>query len=112
MWCYAWQSLIFGETNYPKDGENGLRKGQNKGFLDLLENLVINFFWILFIKFILMALFLNKSHTCGKSGSWDIGQNALNQSDCKIFKLTLSLEQNDEKVWFFACWYWFVEIKS
>ena len=50
-----------------------------------------------------MALFLNKSHTCGKSGSWDIGQNALNQSDCKIFKLTLSLEQNDEKVWFFAC---------
>ena len=24
----------------------------------------------------------------------------------------MSLEQNDEKVWFFACWYRFTEIKS
>ena len=41
-----------------------------------------------------------------------MGQNALDQSDCSIFKLTISLEQNDEKAWFFACWYRFMEIKS
>ena len=39
-----------------------------------------------------------------------MGQNALDQSGCSIFKLTISLEQNDEKAWFFA--YWFIEIKS
>ena len=45
-------------------------------------------------------------------GSWDMCQNVLGPSDCRIFKSTISLEQNDEKVWFFACWYNFVEIKS
>ena len=44
--------------------------------------------------------------------SWDMCQNGLGQSDCRIFKSTISLEQNDEKVWFFACWYRFMEIKS
>ena len=39
------QSLIFwGKKFNPKDGENGPRKGQNKGFLNILENLVFNFF--------------------------------------------------------------------
>ena len=55
---------------------------------------------------------MHKSHTWEKSGSWDIGQNALNQSDCSIFKLTVSLEQNDENAWFFAYWCRFIEIKS
>ena len=55
---------------------------------------------------------MHKSHSLEKSGSWDMGQSALSQSDCRIFKLTISLEQNDEKVWFFACWYRFMEIKS
>ena len=41
-----------------------------------------------------------------------MSQNVLGPSDCKIFKSTISLKQNDEKVWFFACWYNFVEIKS
>ena len=41
-----------------------------------------------------------------------MGQNALGQSDFMIFKSNLSLEQSDEKVWFFACWYRFMEIKS
>ena len=45
-------------------------------------------------------------------GSWDTCQNVPSQSDSKIFKSTISLEQNDEKVWFFACWYKFIEIKS
>ena len=41
-----------------------------------------------------------------------MNQNALGQSDCRIFKSNISLKQNDEKVWFFACWYKFTEIKS
>ena len=47
-----------------------------------------------------------------KSGSWAMGQNALGQSDCRIFKSTTSLEQDDEKAWFFACWYRFMKITS
>ena len=39
-------------------------------------------------------------------------QNALSQSHRRIFKLTISLEQNDKKPWLFACWYRFIEIKS
>ena len=41
-----------------------------------------------------------------------MGQNALGKSDCRIFKSTISLEENDEKAWFFACWYIFIEIRS
>ena len=41
-----------------------------------------------------------------------MGQNPLVQSDCRILKSTLSLEQNDEKAWFFASWYRFMETKS
>ena len=32
-----------------------------------------------------------------------LGQNALRQSDCRIFKLTISPEQIDETASFFAC---------
>ena len=39
-------------------------------------------------------------------------QNAFDQSDCSIFKLNISLEQNDEKAWFFGYWYRFIEITS
>ena len=46
------------------------------------------------------------------TGSWDMSQNALDQSDCSIFKLTISLEESDEKTWFFAYWCRFTEIKS
>ena len=38
-----------------------------------------------------------------------MAQNAFDQSDCSIFKSTKSLEQNDEKAWFFAYWYRFME---
>ena len=47
-----------------------------------------------------------------KPGSSDMHQNALGQLGCRIFKLNVSLEQNDEKGWFFAFWYRFMEIKS
>ena len=30
-------------------------------------------------------------------GSWDMCQNVVSQSDCKIFKETISLEREDEK---------------
>ena len=64
----------------------------------------------------LFAVLLHKFHICEKSGSWDMGQNALDQSDCRIFEMTISLEQNDKKAWFFAFWIhpWcrFMEIKS
>ena len=64
-------------------------------------------------KFILFVVFLHKSHTWEKSGSWDMmSQKFLGQSDCRIFKSVIFLKQNDERVWFFACWYIFMEIKS
>ena len=44
--------------------------------------------------------------------SRDIFRNVLDRSDCKISKSTISLEQIYENVWFFACWYKFIEIKS
>ena len=34
------------------------------------------------------------------------------QSDYRNFKSVISIEQNDEKAWFFACWYKFMEIRS
>ena len=41
-----------------------------------------------------------------------MGQNALRQSDYRIFKSTITLEQYHEKAWFFACWYRFMESTS
>ena len=60
----------------------------------------------------MFAVFLHKSHICEKSDSWDMGQNALGQSDYRIFKSTISLEQNDEKAWFYACRHRFMKIRS
>ena len=70
----------------------------------MLENSAISFFWIL--------LFLLKFNIWEKSGLLDIGQNALSQSDYRIFNSTVSLEQNDEKTWLFAWWYRFMEVRS
>ena len=50
----------------------------------------------------LFNVFLHKSNICEKSGLSDMGQNTLGQSDCRIFESTTSLEQNNEKVLFFA----------
>ena len=41
-----------------------------------------------------------------------MGQNALGQSDCRIFKSTISREKNDDKNLVFACWYRFMEVNS
>ena len=55
---------------------------------------------------------LDKSRIWKNSGSWDIGQNTLGQWDCRVFKSTISLEQNDEKAWSFAWWFKFFGIKT
>ena len=34
------------------------------------------------------------------------------QSDYRIFKSSISIEQNEEKTWFFACWYRFMGNRS
>ena len=47
-----------------------------------------------------------------KSYSRDIGQNALIQSDYRIFKSTISPEQIDETASFFAYWFKFTKIKN
>ena len=41
-----------------------------------------------------------------------MAQNSLGQSDCRIFKLTISPEHKNEKAGFFACWYRLMKIKS
>ena len=79
----------------PKNWENEQKMGKKEDFLNLLENLVI-FFNLVFIMKVFVVL-LHKSHIRQKFGSWDISQNALSQSDYRVFKSTISLEQNDEK---------------
>ena len=39
-------------------------------------------------------------------------QNALGQSNCRIFKSTIFVEQNDGKVSFFVWQHKFIQIKS
>ena len=70
---------------------------KKQGFLSLFENLVINFSRIPSImKLCIIAIFLQKSYIWEKPGSLDIGQNALGQSDRRIFKSNKSLDQNYE----------------
>ena len=45
---------------------------------------------------ILFVVHLLKSHIWEKPDSGDMGQNAVSQCDCRIFKSTISLEQNYE----------------
>ena len=51
---------------------------------------------------IYIAVFLHKSYIWKKPFFWDTGQNALSQSDCRIFKSTISLEQIDQTASFFC----------
>ena len=63
--------------------------GQKWGVLNLKINLVINFHWICSIIKIYVICCVSAQKSC----YWDIGQNALSQWDCRIFKSSLSLEQ-------------------
>ena len=55
---------------------------------------------------------MNKSHIWWNSGSWDITQNDLGQSEWGIFKSNISRTKWWKSLIFFACWYKFIEIKS
>ena len=93
-------------------GEKGLKLVQEEVVLDLLKNLVINFFRICsLMKIYIICHDLHKSHIRETSGSWDMGKNTLAQSDYRIFKSTISSEQNDE-IGFFACLYKSMKMKS
>ena len=48
----------------------------------------------------LFSVFLHKSHIWEKSCFWDIGENSLGQSDCRILKSTISPEEIDETALF------------
>ena len=69
----------------PKKGEIG----QKNCFLNFFGNFVLFFFFFFCIwtikKGYIFAVFLHKSLTSEKFGSWDMGQNALDQSECSIF---------------------------
>ena len=82
-----------------------------------MKNFVIHFFWIwpiMKVDIIHCCIFLYISHICEKFGSWDIGQNAIDQLDCKIFQSAIwaiFLGWNDELVWYFVCRYKFMDIE-
>ena len=59
----------------PQNWEKGPKMGQKQGFFNLLENLVINFYWIWYKwKSILFSVFLHKSHIWEDFCFWDMGQ--------------------------------------
>ena len=85
----------------PSIGEISQKIGQNFFFLYLKKNFVISFQWICAImKIYIVCCVSAKIRFLGKIFSWDVGQNALNQS--RIFKSTISPEQIDEIASFFC----------
>ena len=47
IWSCAWQSWIFCKKCFcPKIWKSGPKMGQKQGFLNLLKDLVVNFYWI------------------------------------------------------------------
>ena len=93
----------------PRNGENEPKMDQNRVFW-----IIGKFRHWLFLNVVYNERLYYLLHSCIKSifGSWDMGKNALDQSDCRIFKSAISLEQNDEQAWFCACCYRFIEINS
>ena len=98
------RARFFGKTFFaPKIGEIC----QKYGFLNLKKSLVINFLLNLFYNegLFYWLIFCTNPIFCEESCSWDRGQNTLSQSDCKIFKSSISPKQVNETASFFACWY-------
>ena len=73
-----------GKSFIPQNWENGLKMGPKQGFLNLLKNFVINFYWICCC---IMKIYIIYS--------------VFSQSDCRNFYSTLSPEQIIEIAWFF-----------
>ena len=90
-------SLVFSETQHGVRDLCGavsdrawfclqnVENGPKIRFLKLLQNLVIDIFWIWSIKKVyITCCLLVQIRYLEKAGSWDIGQNALGQLDCRI----------------------------
>ena len=84
----------------------GQKNGENRPSPWFLE-CIWKFSYFFFSIWSIMEVYINYCmlwKILDNFGSWDICQNGLGLSDCRIFKYTMSLKQNHEKVWFFACW--------
>ena len=105
-------SLILWKTFLsPKIGE----MAKNKVFW--IKNFESKIWWLIFTEFVLqlsflfLAVFKHKSYIWEESCSWDLGQNALSQSDYRIFKLIISIKLAVSQKWasglswVCACWY-------
>ena len=67
----------------PNNLENGPKIGNNRVLWIYWKILSLNFTeFVLWIRFVLFAVFLHKSNIWEKKFSWDMGQNVL--SDCRI----------------------------
>ena len=87
--------------------------GQKQGFLNLLGNWVIIFFWIRSIKkFYKICCILAQIQYLEKLWFLRYGPKCSRPINCSIFKLTISLDKYDKKAWVFAFRCRFIEIKS
>ena len=84
-WAEFSQKKIF----CPKIWENGPKMGQKQGFLNLSKDLVFNFYWICSIMktYIICCVLAQIPYFCSWENfcSWDMGQNVLSLTDCRIF---------------------------
>ena len=102
-WCWkpilscVWQSRMF----WKKKKKLPQKWSKDGVFFNLLKNFVVIFseFGLFFSEFGYLLSSLTKPKFWEKSGSWDMGENALGRSDCRIFKSPISLEQNDSRAW-------------
>ena len=91
----------FPGTFFPQILGKWAKKKPKIGFFELKEKLVINSHRICsIIKIIIYCV--SEQRLRKKPYPWDIGQNALSQSDRKIFKSTCSPDQIDEILSFLA----------
>ena len=110
MCCCAWQSQIFLKKYFcPKNGENG----QKIKFLKFIGKYSLFFLDLVYNESLYYLLYSCTNPIFGKSLVPKICAKMLlaNQITGLLNQL-ISLEQNDAKAWFFACWYRFMEIKS
>ena len=108
MWRCVYDRVGFFVKQYfpPKMGKTGQKWAKHQ----VCWKMFIMFSWIR--NFLLFAVFLHKFYIWEKFDVWDMHQNALGQSNFRIFKSTIFLEQNDGKVSFFVWWHRFIQIKS
>ena len=129
MWSCVWQSQIFEKKNFcHKNWENRPKMGQKHGFLNLLENFVINFYWICSIMKVYICcipaqipylgknFFLRYWPKCSQpkcSHFWvGVVRNGWGQFRHRTLKLAVSQKWIDAINRFLACWCKFEKAKS